>query len=149
MPLIGYTIKITKEFAAQHSADIGLSTDSKNIKQVAESFDLFTDYTRNDDLASDSAGKLDTINDLVLYEEQNRNVKYDYILDLDVTSPLRSLSDLNSALHTLKSNTLALNIFSVNKAHETPYFNMVEQKENGFYNVVKPGTNFLSRQSAP
>ena len=148
-PLIGYTIEIAQKFASKYSADIGLSTDSDEIKKVAETFGLKTTYTRSSELSSDSAGKLETIKDLLLFEENSKQKTYDYILDLDVTSPLRSMEDLELALSELQSNDEALNIFSVSPAHKNPYFNMVEKKENGFYNVVKSSESFLSRQSAP
>ena len=48
----------------------------------------------------------------------------------------------------LISNTDAFNLFSVSSAGRNPYFNMVEENEEGFYGLCKKG-NFLSRQSAP
>ena len=51
----------------------------------------------------------------------------------------------------LKKNTKALNIFSVNKSHRNPYFNMVEKNKLGFYETVKSlvKTTLTNRQSAP
>ena len=43
-----------------------------------------------------------------------------------------------------------MNIFSVNNAARNPYFNMVEKKDNGYFNLVKnTKKNFLSRQNSP
>ena len=147
-PLIGYTIETASKFAEQKDCIIGLSTDSDEIKEVARKFGLATEYTRPTPLATDSAGKVDTIRDILLYEENKSNLAFDYILDLDVTSPLRTIRDLEEAFDILQSDAKALNLFSVNHANKNPYFNMVEQKENGYYGLVKKG-EFLSRQSAP
>ena len=82
-------------------------------------------------------------------EEKRLNKKsYDYILDLDVTSPLRTFVDISEAFEMLKSKPEALNIFSVNSASRNPYFNMVENNQDGFVKLVKKG-GFLSRQNAP
>ena len=86
---------------------------------------------------------------MLSFEENKNNIKYDYILDLDITSPLRTTRDLSDAFEMLKKNNDSLNIFSVNKAARNPYFNMVEKKLNGYYNLVKSSDVVLSRQEAP
>lgn len=101
-------------------------------------------------MANDTVGKIDAIKDLVLYSESKQGQTYDYILDLDVTSPLRNLQDLKIAFDILRSDENAINLFSVSEAGRSPYFNMVEQKENGYYAQVKmPDNNVFTRQSAP
>jgi len=99
-------------------------------------------------LSKDDVGKISTIFDVINFEEFNKSKTYDYIIDLDVTSPLRNLEDIENAFRILEKDSSALNIFSVNNANRNPYFNMVEKKGNGYYNLVKEGT-FLTRQSAP
>jgi CMP-N,N'-diacetyllegionaminic acid synthase len=147
-PLISLSIEVAKSFSKIYDVDIALSTDNEDIKNIASLYDLKTSYIRPDFLASDSAGKLDTIRHLLNFEETFRNKKYDFVLDLDITSPLRTVSDLNNAFQILKSDHKSKNIFSVNPANRNPYFNMVEQQANGYFGLVKIG-NYLTRQSAP
>jgi CMP-N-acetylneuraminic acid synthetase len=147
-PLIAYSIDTANRFAKKYDACIALSTDSTEIKKIAEEYGLPTAYTRPPELATDTAGKKDTISDLLRFEEKERKIKFDYVLDLDVTSPLRSFDDLVPAFAILREDEHAVNIFSVNPANRNPYFNMVEQKENGYYGLVKTG-DFVTRQSAP
>lgn len=151
VPLIGYSINIAKEFAQKHvGTNIALSTDSQNIIDVARKLGLESDYQRPDHLANDTCGKIDAIKDILEYEERRSNKKYAYVLDLDVTSPLRTLEDLEKAFDLIQNDANAVNLFSVSNANRSPYFNMVEQKENGYYaQIVKPKENILSRQSAP
>ena len=149
LPLIGYSIKIAKEFAGKYGADILLSTDSEEIKSVASKFDLITDYTRPEFLASDQAGKVDAIRDALTFAEKTNCKHYDYVLDLDVTSPLRTLDDLERAFELIKKNNDALSLFSVSQAHKNPYFNMVEENEDGYYSLVCQADTVLSRQKAP
>ena len=150
-PLIEYSIQIARQFAIINNAKLALSTDDVEIKAVAGKLGLITEYNRPNYLATDSAGKIETIKDLVIYEESLVNFKYDFILDLDVTSPLRTLSDLKNAFEILKHNKRALNIFSVNDAARNPYFNMVEENSEGFVSIVKSthGIKPFTRQSAP
>lgn len=147
-PLIWYTIESAKKFSKIYSSQISISTDSLEILKIAEEFGLFSEYIRPADLALDSSGKLDCIEDLLLYEEKKRKIIYDVILDLDISSPLRSVEDLVNAFNLFLKDDNALNLFSVSKANRNPYFNMVEIQDNGYYNLIKKG-HFLTRQSCP
>lgn len=147
--LIAYTIQVANRFAEIYNADVLLSTDDNEIKKVASLFSLKTDYVRPGYLATDNAGKIDTIKDALLYQEEKISEKYDYVLDLDVTSPLRTLEDLLSAFDLIHNDVNALNLFSVNPAARNPYFNMVEKKGNGYYQLVANRGNVTTRQSAP
>ena len=147
-PLIGYTIEAARKFEEGRDCVIALSTDSHQIKKTAETFGLFTNYERPVSLATDQAGKIETIKDLLEYEEKTRGISFDYIIDLDVTSPLRTADDLNEAFKLLLNDINALNLFSVSPASRNPYFNMVEEKENNYFDLVKKGT-FFTRQSSP
>lgn len=150
-PLIAYSIEVANEFKKFHpGADIVLSSDSASIIKTAEDFGLFSDYRRPDYLAGDNVGKIDAISDVLLWQESVKNFKYEFVLDLDVTSPLRNYKDLASAFQEIEKNVEAMNIFSVSNANRSPYFNMVEQKSNGFFNLVmKSEGNIFTRQSAP
>ena len=150
IPLIGYTIDIAKRFQEKHeNVEIALSTDSDEIIRVAEDCGLKSEYKRPDYLGGDTIGKVDTIKDVVLYYEKAHNKTYDYVLDMDVTSPLRTLEDLEEALAIIDADPNALDLFSVSHPGRSPYFNQVEQKENGYYNKVKDAGTVLTRQSAP
>lgn len=149
--LIEYSIQTANLLAEELDVDIYLSTDSKEIKAVVQSLgyqNVNTSYDRPDFLASDSAGKIDAITDLKNYAEKANNVKYDFVIDLDVTSPLRTVSDLRESIHKLMTIEDALNLFSVSPANRNPYFNMVEEQPNGYFALCKTG-QFLTRQSAP
>ncbi len=150
-PLIAYTIDLTNKLKTKWSAKVALSTDDSVIKLKAAELGLFTDYLRPQYLATDNAGKVDAIKDLLFYEESISNLKYDFILDLDVTSPLRTLDDIEKSLELMIANPFAKTLFSVNNAVRNPYFNMVEEYSSGFYSLVKtnPDGSFMTRQSAP
>lgn len=147
--LIAYSISIAFAFANKHGGKVSLSTDSDDIKNIASLYGLNTAYTRPTEHATDTAGKIPTIKDLLFYEEKLEQTYYDYILDLDVTSPLRTLTDLEQAFELIDQKPDALNIFSVSPPNRNPYFNMVEPTANGYCKLVKEGHIIKSRQTAP
>ena len=150
-PLIAYSIAHATEFAAKYNCDIALSTEDDKIRQVASQNGLHTTYIRPSNLATDDAGKVPVISSLLSYEEEVRGKKYDYVLDLDVSAPMRTLEDLEKAFAILKKDSNALNIFSVGVAGKNPYFNLVEKSlEDNYFKVSKelPG-GVKSRQEAP
>ena len=149
IPLIAYSIYAAKRFSEKYDGDIALSTDDDEIRTVAAQYGLNSTYNRPAEIATDSAGKIDVISDLLVYQELKAQQKYDYILDLDVTSPLRTLEDLESAFRLIQTDSAALNLFSVNKAARNPYFNMVEKKPDGYFGLIKSGAAVMTRQSAP
>jgi CMP-N,N'-diacetyllegionaminic acid synthase len=149
-PLIAYSIEHAKQFVKHHPADIALSTDSEEIKSIAAQYGLVTDYKRPAELANDVAGKVDAIHHLVEHEQEKRNVQYECVLDLDISAPMRTVDDLLNGHKNFLENPNAYNLFSVSKAAKNPYFNMVEEKESGYYGLVKQGDErFMSRQTAP
>jgi len=149
-PLIAYSIELAQNLLPQHQVDIALSTDAQEIKDVASQRGLSTPYNRPSELASAQAGKVQTIHHLLRFEEKRLNKVYDYILDLDVSSPLRTKEDVENAFELIHLDTNALSLFSVNPSHRNPYFNMVEQNEQGYFDLVKKlPQSVLSRQASP
>jgi CMP-N-acetylneuraminic acid synthetase len=149
LPLIAYSIKTAFQFRNTKYADIALSTDSDEVKHVAGAFGLSTNYQRPSELATDKAGKIEAIKDVLLFEEKLLSKSFDFIIDLDITSPLRTVEDIENALKILNASSEAYNIFSVSPASRNPYFNMVELRKDGFISIVKEGTIFKTRQEAP
>lgn len=150
-PLIGYSISIANELKSRlKNVVVELSTDDSDILIVSKGLGLNTNYIRPDFLATDNAGKVDAIKDLYFYAEKIYNTKFDLVLDLDVSSPLRNIEDILGAIELFNKDREALTLFSVNKAHKNPYFNMVERNAFGYYDLSKKlNHTTLSRQSAP
>ena len=148
-PLIDYSIKHAKMFSKLYpNVDIALSTDCKKIKKISKACGLESLYNRPAFLANDSVGKIDVLEHVLKYEENINKKTYDFLIDLDVSSPLRNIDDIDKAYKNLVRNKKAFNIFSVSNPHKNPYFNVVENKKDGFCKLVKK-SNSKSRQSAP
>ena len=148
VPLIAFSINMAQSISKKWNTDIALSSDDKEIISIAEEYGIKTEYIRPAHLASSTSGKIDVLKNILSYTKERKQKEYDYIIDLDVTSPLRTLIDIENAFNLLQESD-AYNIFSVSKANRNPYFNMVEKNDNGFVSLVKSNDSFLTRQDAP
>ena len=146
-PLIAYSIEALKAFGKANR--IVCSTDSNEIQKIAHEYGAETPFLRPPELATDDAGKLDVLKHMLNFCENEENYKYDYIIDLDPTSPLRKVKDLNSAFEKFL-NSKADVLVSVYPSHKNPYFNMVELDETNYAHLIREtGDNIVSRQQAP
>ena len=147
-PLLWYTAAVAVEFARKYGADLGFSTDSQEILSLGKEYGLPRDYRRPAELGNDVVGKPHVIKDLMLFNEAKHRKTYDYVIDLDVTSPVRTMRDIEECLSLMVETPEALTVFSVSPCHRNPYFNMVEAKSDGFYGLVKQ-SKVTARQQAP
>ncbi|MHA2425492.1 MAG: acylneuraminate cytidylyltransferase family protein [Candidatus Thorarchaeota archaeon] len=146
-PLIAYTIETLLKWG---KADrVVVSTDSHEIMKVANDYGAETPFERPAELASDTAAKIPVIQHLLQYCEKEENSKYDVIVDLDPTAPLRKTSDIDNALKEFE-RTRAEVLYSVTESAKNPYFNMVELDEDGRAHLSKElKGEFFRRQDAP
>jgi CMP-N,N'-diacetyllegionaminic acid synthase len=79
--------------------------------------------------------------------EKMFNANYDVVVDLDITSPLRTVEDIKNAIDRKVSRSEVDVVYSVAPSRRNPYFNMVKE-ENGFFCKAIP-SNFTTRQEAP
>ena len=146
-PLIFYTIELAKKI--NFINNITISTDSNRIYDIAKK-GLVDIGLRPKNLSNDYISKIEVIRHATLKSEKVLNTKFDNIIDLDVTSPLRSKSDILNSFSKFKTKN-ANNLFTVCKAKKNPYFNMVEfnPKTSQVQVVKRNNKNFYSRQKAP
>ena len=145
-PLIYYTIK--QALNAKVFDKILLSTDSKKIQKIGKQYGIESWLLRPTNLSTDNVSKLKVIRHAFLSAEKYYKKKFDTCVDLDLTSPLRSLSDIKKAIKKFKK-TNSSNLFSVTKANKNPYFNMVENKKNKVQLLKNEKKKIYSRQKAP
>ena len=147
-PLIGYTIE-----AAQQSAlidDLIISTDSEAIADVARSFGACVPFMRPGQLASDTASKWPVFIHAVETYERMTGAQVDYLVDLDVTVPLKTPNDIDGAIRMMLNDKLVDVVITGYAPERNPYFNMVEQGPDGYAEIVKKGIKpIVRRQDAP
>jgi len=151
-PLPYYTISAIDLFLKQTKldieSDIVINSDSKELLEMMQgnSMRSVEIIERSEELAGDSVGKIDVIRDCLTKMKQRKNYDYDMVVDLDITSPLRTLEDIENLVCT-HSKTGADVTTSVTSARRNPYFNQVKRTEKGFKKVIE--SNYTARQQAP
>lgn len=146
-PLIAYTIEQAKRWGkAKH---IIVTTDSPHIASIAKKYGAEVPFIRPKHLATDKMGKVPVIRHALQECERIFNEKFDAVVDLDVTAPIRSIKDMDNCLK-LFINKRPTTIFSVTSCHKNPYFNMFEYDHSGKIKLCKSLKKKLKcRQDAP
>lgn len=146
-PLIAHTISQAIRSNLFHT--IAVSSDSDDILSVAGSESIKCLIKRPAELASDTAPKLPAIKHCVEQVESFAGVKFDIVVDLDPTSPLRNIDDIKNCLELLITSKSS-NVITGCPARKSPYFNMVELDDANVARLSKPSkSGVFRRQDAP
>jgi len=146
-PLIHYTIIQAKE--SKLFDTIIVSSDSNEILNIAGKIDGIELIKRPLEFANDKISKRPALRHAVTYAEKKLNIHYDNVIDLDCTSPLRSINDIHVAYKQFiqKNND---NLITAMPARRSPYFNMVTlDKTDNVKLVIEPEIPVTCRQDAP
>ena len=128
---------------------IAVSSDSDEILTVAEGAGATHLVRRPDNLASDTASKLDALIHCIAEVERGLERRFEIVVDLDPTAPLRLPEDVVGAVE-LQRKTNATSVITGSEARKSPYFNLVERAADGVVGLSKPtGDTVHRRQDAP
>jgi CMP-N,N'-diacetyllegionaminic acid synthase len=146
-----YTVSVIDLYRRQNQdvyCDIVLNTDSQDLvklfkEQINMEFDVIE---RDESLGLDNTPKLKVILNCLDIMKRRKAINYDMVVDVDITSPLRTLADVDHIIQK-KCNSDADVVFSITDARRNPYFNMVKQAEDGYERIIASKYNL--RQEAP
>jgi len=146
-PLIAHTVQCALDWGMAHR--VVVSTDSEEIASAAREAGAEAPFVRPADLARGEVPKMAVIRHALREIERDSDDRYDVIVDLDVTAPLRHVSDVEGAYDLLLARQ-PLTVFSVVLARKNPYYNVVEADVGGYVHVSKDaGAAITCRQIAP
>jgi N-acylneuraminate cytidylyltransferase/CMP-N,N'-diacetyllegionaminic acid synthase len=129
--------------------DIAVSSDSEEVLAIARMNKLNNLFQRPAELATSSASKWLTWRHLVDTYEQENDAVVEYLVDLDVTTPLRKPHHVAACIAEAKSNDRDL-VITCYPSDRNPYFNMMERKKDGLWQVVSQTSQPIeNRQNAP
>jgi CMP-N,N'-diacetyllegionaminic acid synthase len=151
-PLVLYSLSAIdlylKKNAEAMESDIALNTDSEELIDIfnRQKMRQVEIVKRSEELAGDGVGKFFVLKNS-LTEMENRTKKtYDLFVDFDITSPLRTVKDIENLIAKKRQGDFDC-VFSCVDARRSPYFNQVEVKEDRVDIVIKK--NFVARQQSP
>lgn len=128
---------------------IAVSSDSPEILDIARRHGADLMVERPPELATDTAAKLPAIRNCVEEAEKFAGEKFEVVVDLDTTSPLRLPEDISGAVELLETRR-ASNVITAAPARRSPYFNLVELGGDGVVHLSKPlAKEIVRRQDSP
>ena len=149
--LVYYTISVIDLYLQKHpevAYDIVANSDSLELLELIEKNGMrkVEKIVRDERLAGDTVGKIAVIDDCLEKMTQRTGNYYDMVVDLDITSPLRTVADLEKVI-ALQLEKGADVTTTVATARRNPYFNQVKRSEHGVKKVIE--SNYTARQQAP
>ena len=145
-PLIYYTIR--ESLKADCLERIVVSTDSKEIAEIATSLGIDVPCIRPKHLATDTSKTIDVILHMLDFLQSNDNYKPDIVILLQPTAPLREAFQIDDAVNCLL-NSPADSLVSLCRLHE-PHPYKLKSIKDGFVQPFIEGTTSCSpRQLLP
>lgn len=100
-PLIVYTIE--EALKSNFITDYIVSTDSNKIKEVAEKAGAEVPFIRPKKFSTDKASSVDALKHAVKFMERRKKVRYDLIIELMCTNPLKNVQDIDACINKMIS----------------------------------------------
>lgn len=151
IPLVYYSLFVIKLYCDKYRNDkvvVALNTDSEELVELVMKQTYIPGIQiikRKAELADDTTPKVSVIQST--YQQCKSYINFDVIVDLDVTSPLRRLCDVECAIQKILQDRQCDVAFSVVPSRRSPYFNMVEKRGNYYQKICR--TDFTVRQQSP
>ena len=144
-PLIAYSI-----VAANLSMSIGrviVSTDSKEIADIALKYGAEVPFLRPKEYSSDNSLDIEFIKHALNWLKENENFEPEYIVHLRPTTPLRNEKLIDEAVEKIIKNKEATSLRSAHELRESPH-KFFEIRE-GFFEGLFPEDSKVDSQNLP
>lgn len=141
-------IDLFKKENMSYTIDVVVNSDSRELLSMMRKSPFFKmeEIIRDSELGGELVPKPVVVLDCMNKMQDRKKTVYDVVVDLDITSPLRTVFDIQNLINT-HAKTGADVTTSVTGSRRNPYFNMVKRTEKGFKKVLD--SDFTARQQAP
>lgn len=143
-PLIAYSIEVAK--ACDYIDTVFVSTDSVRIQEIAKQYGAEVPFLRSEELASDEAKIIDALL-FSLKRLELMNQKYDYIMLLQPTQPIRTVELLKAVIEQTIDRHLP-SMVTICPVEEHPIL-MRTIEENGRLHSLLESSSTVRRQDFP
>lgn len=141
--LLERSIKLAKSCA--YIDRIVVTTDHPEMYAIAQQHGVASPALRPAHLAADHAKTVDVILDLM----ESARIDEGYILLLQVTSPLRTLNDLNMFCKTFDESSSSAEAIVSLVAHDSPHPDKIQKIEGEFVTSYLGKESMVARQQLP
>jgi CMP-N,N'-diacetyllegionaminic acid synthase len=149
-PLIAYSVAAA--LLSKHISRIIVSTDSKEIAEIAKSYGAEVPFLRPVELSTDTAIDLDVVKHTLRWLKENENYEPEYLVYLRPTTPLRDPDLIDKAIEDFLCHREADSLRSGHEIRESPYKLFGKERDyfvGLFPNDPRPEYYNLPRQSFP
>ena len=98
-PLIAYTIY--EALKSKYITRYIVSTDDEEIIRIAQEHGADAPFLRPVELATDTANSADAIKHAIAFVEKEEGIKYDFVIELMCTNPLKIVHDIDACIEKL------------------------------------------------
>ena len=145
-PLIAWTIETALQSPAL--SRVIVSTNDAEIAKVARQWGAEVPFLRPAELAQDNSPHIPVVVHAVEWLESHENMRPDYVLLLQPTSPLRSTEDIDNAIRLVLEKD-ADSVVSVCEALSHPYLTKRITANGRLEDFVPRPEGYLRRQALP
>jgi len=149
IPLIGYTIE--SALGSKYITDVVVSTEDEEIASISKKIGADVPFIRPKNLAFDDTESFPVIKHSLFFMEKVNNFKYDAVLMLQPTSPLRTSKHIDESIEIFNTNKhkcdSVVSVVSVGGNHP---FRMKRMVGDRLVNFIDQGFwDMRPRQSLP
>ncbi len=154
LPICWYTLAAYRLFVGRAgekygSFDLAVNTDAPELyEQIERAGVPYLKVPRRPELAGDTVDKGSVLRDTMRTAQEMTGRRYDCVLDMDLTSPLRRVCDVENILDVFFAHPEAEAALSVTESRRNPWFNQMVVGEDGFCRLAIP-SDYVTRQQAP
>lgn len=154
LPICWYTLAAYRLFCERFGARYGeaalaVNTDAPELyAQVERAGVPYIKTPRKPELAGDAVEKGAVLRDTLKLAQERTGKTFDCVLDMDLTSPLRRVCDVENILDVFFAHPEAEAALSVTESRRNPWFNQMVVGEDGFCRLAIP-SDYVTRQQAP
>jgi len=116
-PLIAWTIE--KALKSKYLDEVMVTTDDKEIADIAKKYGANVPFLRPSELATDTATTFSVIEHTINFYKEKLKKEFDYVVLLEPTSPLREDNDIDNMIRQMLDNNKE-GIVSIGEVHEHP-----------------------------
>lgn len=146
-PLIAYAIEVGRQTPGIETVIV--STDDKEIAELAIQYGAEVPFMRPAELASDTSSEWLAWRHAIQWFQDNRG-KFDLFVSLPATSPFRAVQDVRDCMDAVLNDPFADIAITITPANRSPYFNMVKADDQEYMRlVIDASQTVVRRQDAP
>lgn len=141
-PLIAWTIEEAKK--SQYIDKLILSSEDEEIINVAKAWGCEVPFVRPRELAEDDTPGIEP----VIHAINNIHEKYDYVVVLQPTSPLRTVADIDGCIEMCVLERVS-SCVSVCETEHSPYWMYTLDEQGEIRKLIEIDKSFTRRQDLP